>query len=138
MATKGRVMPRSYRVGVIGLGYVRAHIPAFQANGCEVVAVCQRNLQSARAVSERYRIPHVFERWEQLLSETRPDIVVVAPPPHLHHRIVTEAIGQGAHVLCEKPMAMDAAEATDMMDAARRANRVAMIGFNWRFHAAMH
>ena len=41
-----------YRVGVIGLGFGRAHIPAFQANGCEVVAVCQRNQETARAVAE--------------------------------------------------------------------------------------
>ena len=131
------MMRQSYRVGVIGLGYGRAHIPAFQAHGCEVVAVCQRNAASARTVADRYRIPHVFERWEQMLSETRPDIVVVATPPHLHHRIVTEALGLGAHVLCEKPMAMGAAEAMEMAEAARRAGRVAMIGFNWRFPAAM-
>jgi predicted dehydrogenase len=102
-----------------------------------VVAVCQRNVQSVRTVADRYRIPHVFERWEQMLSETRPDIVVVAPPPHLHRQIVTESLAAGAHVLCEKPMAMDAAEAMEMTEAARRANRVAMIGFNWRFPAAM-
>ena len=128
---------QSYRVAVIGLGYGRAHIPAFQAHGCEVVAVCQRNLESAKAVADRYGIAQAFERWEQLLSETRPDIVVVATPPHLHHRIVTEALGLGAHVLCEKPMAMDAAEARAMTEAARRAGRVAMIGFNWRCPAAM-
>ena len=73
-------MRQSYRVGVIGLGYGRAHIPAFQANGCEVVAVCQRNLESARALAERYRIPHVFERWEQMLErDASPDIVVGGP-----------------------------------------------------------
>jgi predicted dehydrogenase len=128
---------RSYTVGIIGLGYGRAHIPAFQGNGCTVVAVCQRNLETARAVADRYGIPRAFERWEQMLSEARPEIVVVATPPHLHHRIVTEAFGAGAHVLCEKPMAMDAAEARAMTEAARRAGRVGMIGFNWRFPAAM-
>jgi len=42
---------RVHTVGIIGLGFGRAHIPAFQANGCEVVAVCQRNVEKARAVA---------------------------------------------------------------------------------------
>jgi len=128
---------QSYRVGVIGLGYGRAHVPAFQAHGCEVVAVCQRSLESAKAVADRYGIPRAFERWEEMLAETRPDIVVVAPPPHLHHRIVKAALAAGAHVLCEKPMAMNAEEAWEMTEAARHAGRVGMIGFNWRFTAGM-
>jgi predicted dehydrogenase len=127
----------SHTVGIIGLGYGRAHIPAFQQNGCNVVAVSQRNLESAKAVAARYGIPRAFERWEDLLAESRPEIVVVATPPHLHQRIVAAALDGGAHVLCEKPMAMNAAEARAMTEAAARAGRVAMIGFNWRFPAAM-
>lgn len=125
------------RVGIVGLGFGRAHIPAFQANGCEVVAVCQRNQETARAVAERYRVPAVFERWEQMLEETKPDIVVIASPPNLHREIALRAFEQGAHVLCEKPLAMTAAEGRDMVEAARRAQRVAMTSFNWRFIPAM-
>jgi predicted dehydrogenase len=130
-------MAKSHTVGIIGLGFGRAHIPAFQASGCEVVAVCQRNLETAKSVAARYGVPRAFERWEDMLSEARPEIVVVATPPNLHHKIVTEAFAGGAHVLCEKPLAMDAAEARTMAEAASRAGRVAMIGFNWRFPAAM-
>lgn len=128
---------RRYTVGVIGLGFGRAHIPAFQANGCEVIAVCQRDEPSARAVAKRYHVPQVFERWEQLLEQARPDIAVVAAPPALHHTIAVEALAAGAHVLCEKPLAMNADQALAMVEAARRAGRVAMTGFNWRFPAGM-
>lgn len=128
---------RKYRVGVVGLGFGRAHIPAFQVNGCEVVAVCQRNTESARAVAAKYGVPGVFERWEQMLEQARPDIVAIAAPPHLHRAIVTTALAQGAHVLCEKPLAMTAAEAAGMVEAARAARRTAMTCFNWRFPAAM-
>ncbi len=100
---------KKHRVGIVGLGFGRAHIPAFQANGCEVVAVCQRNQETARAVAERYRVPGVFERWEQMLDETKPDIVVIASPPNLHREIALRAFEQGAHVLCEKPLAMTSA-----------------------------
>jgi predicted dehydrogenase len=128
---------KKHRVGIIGLGFGRAHIPAFQANGCEVVAVCQRNQETARSVAERYQVPGVFERWEHMLEEAKPDIVVIASPPNLHREIALRAFEQGAHVLCEKPLAMTAAEGRDMAEAARRAQRVAMTSFNWRFIPAM-
>src|SRR6266545_3302845 len=108
---------KKHRVGIVGLGFGRAHIPAFQANGCEVVAVCQRNQETARSVAERYHVPGVFERWERMLEETKPDIVVIASPPNLHREIALRAFEQGAHVLCEKPLAMTAV--------------------NWRFIPAM-
>ncbi|MGH7366134.1 MAG: Gfo/Idh/MocA family protein [Candidatus Rokuibacteriota bacterium] len=128
---------KKHRVGIVGLGFGRAHIPAFQANGCEVVAVCQRNQETARAVAARYHVAAVFEQWERMLDEAKPDIVVIASPPNLHREIALRAFERGAHVLCEKPLAMTAAEGRDMVEAATRAQRVAMTSFNWRFIAAM-
>lgn len=128
---------RPLTVGVIGLGFGRAHIPGFQANGCQVVAVCQRDQAAARKLAERYGVPQVFERWQDLLERARPDIVTIATPPALHKEIALRAFAQGAHVLCEKPVAMDRGEAETMVEAATRARRVAMTGFNWRFSVAM-
>lgn len=124
-------------VAVIGLGYGRAHIPAFQAHGCSVVAVCQRDQAAAKAVADAYGVPRVFARWEDLLTDARPDVVVIATPPDSHRAIALAAFDRGAHVLCEKPLALTAAEAREMVEAARRAGRVAMTGFNWRFPVAM-
>jgi predicted dehydrogenase len=126
-----------FTAGIIGLGFGRGHIPAFQTNGVDVVAVCQRDRAAAEAVAAKYGVPRVFERWEQLLAEARPDIVVIAAPPHLHRAIALAAFDGGAHVLCEKPLAMTAAQGRDMVAAAARARRVAMTSFNWRFPAAM-
>src|SRR3989442_10627369 len=118
-------------IGVVGLGFGRAHIPAFQANGCRVVAVCQRDVAGAKAVADRYGVPHVFERWQDMLAQAKPEIVVIATPPVLHKAIALEAFAAGAHVLCEKPLAMNAAECRAMIDAAAQARRVGMTGFNW-------
>ena len=124
-------------VAIIGLGFGRAHIPAFQAHGCRVIAVCQRDQASAKKIADAYGVPHAFARWEEMLERAQPEIVVIATPPHLHRDIALAALGGGAHVLCEKPVAMTQAEAREMVEAATRAGRVAMTGFNWRFPAAM-
>lgn len=124
-------------VGIIGLGYGRAHIPAFQASGCQVVAVCQRDEGTARRVADAYRVPQVYGQWEDLLERARPEIVVIATPPHLHLTIARAAFERGMHVLCEKPVALTATEGHAMAEAAARAGRIAMTGFNWRFTAAM-
>jgi predicted dehydrogenase len=124
-------------VAIIGLGFGRAHIPAFQSQGCRVVAVCQRDQASAKKIADAYGIPEVFARWQDVLERARPEIVVIATPPHLHRDIALAAFAAGAHVLCEKPVAMTQAEARAMVDAATRAGRVAVTGFNWRFPAAM-
>src|SRR5262245_21843461 len=109
---------RSVTVGIIGLGFGRAHIAGFQAAGCAVTAVCQRDMETARQVAGRYGVPMVFDRWEQLLERARPDIVAIATPPSLHLPIATAAFAAGAHVLCEKPLSMDAAEGRAMLTAA--------------------
>ncbi len=128
---------RAPTVGIIGLGFGRAHIPAFKANGCEVVALCQRNQEQAKAVADKYGVPRIFDRWEAMLAEARPEIVVIATPPHLHHPIALRALDGGAHVVCEKPLAMNRAQAREMAEAAARAKCLAMTGFNWRFPAGM-
>jgi predicted dehydrogenase len=124
-------------VGIVGLGYGRAHIPAFQAHGCRVVALCQRDQAPAHALAKRYDIPQVFHRWEEMIDVARPGIVVIAPPPHLHHAIAMRAFQAGAHVLCEKPLAMTVDEGRAMAAAAASAERIAMTSFNWRFTPAM-
>jgi predicted dehydrogenase len=127
---------REYTVGVIGLGFGRSHIAGFQAHGCRVVALCQRNRAQAESIARAYGVPDVYERWEDLLEKARPEIVVIATPPHLHKAIALAAFAQGAHVLCEKPVALTAADAREMVDAAARAQRTAMTNFNWRSPAA--
>jgi len=127
---------REFTVGVIGLGFGRSHIPAFQAHGCKVVAVCQRNGAQAQKIADLYGVPGVYERWEDLLEKARPEIVVIATPPHLHKPIALAAFAQGAHVLCEKPIAVNAGDGRAIMDAAAQAKRTAMTNFNWRSPAA--
>jgi predicted dehydrogenase len=130
-------MAREHTVGVIGLGFGRAHIRGFQTNGCRVVAVCGRDLDRTRGVATRYGVPHAFDRWEELIDQARPEIVSVAAPPYLHRPIVERAVSAGAHVICEKPLAMTTADASAIAAAVQRSGRVGMTMFNWRFSPAL-
>src|SRR5437867_11091052 len=119
---------RAPTVGIIGLGFGRAHIPAFQANGCRVVALCQRDQAGAKAVADRYGVERVFGRWEEMLATAAPEIVVIATPPPLHHPTASPAFPTAAPVLGGKPTAMPRAEAAARGEAARRRGAAAMTG----------
>src|SRR5207244_6790128 len=114
-----------------------AHIKGFQANGCGVVGVCGRDRERTRGGARRYGVPQAFDRWEDLIERARPEIVSIAAPPYLHRAIVERAVQAGAHVICEKPLAMNTADAQAIVAAVRDAGRVGMTMFNWRFSPAL-
>lgn len=124
------------RVGIIGASFARdAYLPAFRhIAGAEVVALASGHMVSAKAAAEPYGIKPVYDDWERMLAEQAPDLVCIATPTSLHAPMVLAAIKAGAHVLCEKPMAMNAGEARAMLAAARGAGRLHMIDHELRFN----
>jgi len=124
-------------IGIVGLGYGRAHLIGFRAAGCEVAAICQRDSESARALAAKYDVPATYSGWAEMIESEKPDIVAIATPPVLHMPIFRAAMKAGAHVVCEKPLAMNREEALEMIDLARQSGRVGITAFNWRYPAAM-
>lgn len=122
-------------VGIIGASFARdAYLPAFaHINGAEVVALASSRIESAHAAAEPYGITAVYDDWEQMLADHALDLVCIATPTVMHAPMTLAAIARGAHVLCEKPTAMNAGEARQMLDAARKANRLHMIDHELRF-----
>src|ERR1700722_19372586 len=101
-------MAELLRIGMIGAGGVARsiHLPGFGlCPGEEVAAVCDADLGAARSLS----VARVFEAPEELLSADGVDAVVIATPTHLHREILLAAVSAGKHVLCEKPLALNAA-----------------------------
>jgi predicted dehydrogenase len=98
-----------------------------------VIAACDPDLDAARATGAA----SLYSDHRELLSRASIDAVIVATPNHLHHEVVTAALAAGKHVLCEKPLAMNAVEATEMLACARRANRVHMTAFTYQFTPAI-
>ena len=124
----------SLRIGVIGVGFgTRVHIPAFQSEGMNVVAVCARHRDRAEKAAEEFGIPGAYTDYRFMLEEVDLDAVSIVTPPAYHHEIATAVMAAGKHVLCEKAFAMDHNEAQEMWRKAKESGVTAMIAHEFRF-----
>lgn len=116
------------RVAVISCGMIAnaAHIPAYKnlQDKVDIVAVCDVNPISAEQTAKRFDIPAWYTDAEEMLQKERPDLVSVCTPNALHKKMAMLALSYGAHVACEKPIALTYADAKEMFDYAREKDRV--------------
>jgi predicted dehydrogenase len=126
--------PDPLRVGVIGLGFAgQAALRGFlELPGVEVVGLAGLETDRLAQLGHEHQIPHLYERWEELLARDDLDAVSVATPNHLHEPITVAALEGGRHVLCEKPLARNGVEAEKMVQAAIDNDRVLEVCFNHR------
>ena len=125
---------KTLRVGVIGLGMGRAHIQGWQEHPqVEVVAIADPDAARLALVGDELKVAGRYASAEAMLATEKLDVVSVCTPNKFHVELALAALAAGCHVLCEKPMAMNAAEAQAMLDAAKRNDRLLMIGFVRRF-----
>lgn len=125
------------RTGVIGVGFgAQVHIPAFQSEGVEVVAVCSRREERAREAATRFDIPHAFTDYREMLSLDGLEAVSISTLPPLHYPMSMAALEAGLHVLCEKPFTTDQALARQMWERAEGTGLTAMIAHEFRFASA--
>ncbi len=123
------------RIGIIGAGFARTtQIPGFRdCMGARIVAIASRNPEHAADVAKEFEIEHVADDWRELVAREDVDLVSVVTPPATHMEMTLAALDHGKAVLCEKPMAMSAAEAKRMTEAAQKAGVLALIDHELRF-----
>ena len=125
------------RFGVLGCAAiaVRKVIPAIhRSERCEVVAIASRDADRAAATATDLRIDRHHGSYDDLLSDPDVEAVYIPLPNHLHASWTRRAAEAGKHVLCEKPLALDTAEAAGMIEGCRRADVVLMEAFMYRVH----
>lgn len=93
------------------------------------------SLPRTKKLAEDFDIPDIYTDYRELLARDDIDAVSVCVPNFLHKEITVAALQAGKHVLCEKPMAMNADEAKAMLAAANESGKILMIGFNIRFRS---
>ena len=121
------------RLGIIGTGWgARVHVPAFRAAGLDVVAIAGHDAtKTAKIASELSLRAH--RDWRSLI-DSEVDLVTIVTPPSTHREIAIAALRAGKHVLSEKPTAMNAAEAEEMLQVANdHPQQVALIDHELRF-----
>ena len=121
------------RYGVIGAGVVAPlHLDAIAAlDDVELIGISSLDQELAAARAQEAGCPSFADHRELLALE--PDVVVVCTPHPSHPTLAIEALEAGAHVLVEKPLAVEAREADEMIDAADRAGRLLGVCFQQRF-----
>ncbi|MCK5804477.1 MAG: Gfo/Idh/MocA family oxidoreductase [Lentisphaeria bacterium] len=103
----------------------------------EVVRICSGSVASAETLARELAIPDFGNDYKKTVDDSRIDAVVVASPDKFHCEQAVGALSAGKHVYCEKPMCNSVDEATQMLDAANRAEKTLMIGFTERFNQPM-
>jgi predicted dehydrogenase len=129
------------RIGLLGASRIapRAVLePAREREDVEVTAVAAREPERARAFAAEHGIDRVADDYAALVAREDVDLVYNALPPASHVEWTLAALDAGKAVLCEKPFAMDAAEAEVMAEAARRTGGLLMEAFHYRHHRVMH
>ena len=110
-------------------------IPGFRRSPrSEVMAIASREGARATAAAEQLGIPRAYPTYEALLADPDIDAVYVPLPNHRHAEWTIAAAHAGKHVLCEKPLALTAAQAQEMVDACRDAGVLLMEAFMYRQH----
>lgn len=108
-------------------------IPAIQrARGCRVVAIASRDADKAAAAARELGIPKAYGSYEELLADPQVDVVYNPLPNNLHVPMTLEAVAAGKHVLCEKPIGLDATDAARLLTLPQ--DRLVMEAFMMRFH----
>jgi len=119
---------KKIRWGILGTGTI-AHKFASDlkfVENAELVAVGSRSLENAKIFAEEFNIQLSFESYEALAECDQIDIVYIATPNNLHHPNTLLCLNNGKAVLCEKPLALNAKQATEMIDLAHRNNLFVM------------
>jgi predicted dehydrogenase len=129
------------RFGIAGFGLhaVRRLMPGFSlSNKCRVTALSRRDLAVAKRSAAEYNIPLAFDSVEELCHSSEVDAVLVTTPNSAHLHDVLAAVKAGKHVLCEKPMAINADECQQMVEAARKEKVLLGIAHVFRFDESVN
>jgi predicted dehydrogenase len=128
-------MKDKFKVGVIGSGFIGpAHVEAIRRLGFDVVAVAEANQELANQAAQKLFIPKAYGDWKDLVADNEITVIHITSPNYLHFEQAKAAIEAGKHVICEKPLAMDSKQSSELVKLAKAKGLVNAVNFNLRFY----
>jgi len=129
------------KVAIAGCGLVstQKYIPILQRlkDKAAIVGLCDLNEDVLKKVAARFGVPNAYKDFSEMLSEQRPDLVIICTPPRTHAGLAVKAMQEGAHVLVEKPMATSTADCDSMIDASIQYGKKLGVMHNQIFNPAV-
>jgi len=125
--------------GIIGLGHIAEKFAKDlkMVSDNNLVGAASRSLDKANKFVARFDAPLAFNDYSSILSNDKIDIVYIATPHHLHHQIALEALNKGKHVLCEKPITVNAGQLNELIAASKDNNKFLMEALWSRFNPSV-
>ena len=129
-------MAEKIRMGVVGTSWWADmhHLPYLKSHPqAEIAAICGRNRERAETIAGKYEIPAVFTDYQEMIGKGDLHGLIASVPDDIHYDVVMAALDAGLHVICEKPMARNTAQAQEMLDKAMEKGVKHMTYFTWRW-----
>lgn len=132
------MIEKRIKVGLVGCGQIAdAHLQQIRRiPWAEIVAVCDLEPLLARQAAERFEIPGQFTCLDEMIEQSRPDVVHITTSVESHRPLANQLLDAGIHVFVEKPFAIDVDETRDVLDNALRNNRQVCLGHDQLFDPA--
>ena len=130
-----RTSPRRLRGVSVGAGYFSRfqHEAWSRIPEVEIVAVCDRAEETARAVQEQFAVANRYTSWTEMLDREQPDFIDIITPPNTHEEMCGYAARSGVHIICQKPLAPTMEEATRIVETVEASGVRFMVHENFRF-----
>jgi predicted dehydrogenase len=128
---------KSLKLGVLGVSnhfITRVLQPLKNCQFVELYGISSRSGDRAEKLAREYNIPKYYSSYDDLLKDKSIDMVYIPLPNHLHAEWIKKSADHGKHILCEKPIALNAGEAKEAIDYANSKNVKIMEAFMYRFH----
>lgn len=128
-------MSQNLRAALVGTGFIGpVHVEALRRLGVPVVGVLGSTPERGQAAAKSLNIPRAYDRYADLLTDPQVQVVHITSPNRHHFEQCKQAIAAGKHVVCEKPLAMNASETAELVALARVAPVVSAVCYNIRFY----
>jgi predicted dehydrogenase len=127
---------RDIKAAVVGTGFIGVvHVEALRRLGIEVTGVVGSSPERAAEKARAAALPAPYASFEAMLADPAVEVVHLTTPNHLHYEQVRATLAAGKHVVCEKPLGMDATETAELLRLAEQSGLVHAVNFNIRFYA---